>query len=200
MIKQFAKLGLILAAFAVTACVGLAFVYAATETQIAANQSKQLNESLKDIFKDADSFKDIAAELPALANGFRLEGAYGVSRSGTIVGVAIKASGSSYGGPVSVLIGLNAEKRIAGVRVLSSSDTPGLGLNAMNKSYFVNKVKKLTFQDQFRDKSTNDPFIVKQDVDAITASTISSKAITGIIKAAVDSGQAWIEQKALGGK
>ena len=61
MMKQYLRLGLILAAFAVAACVGLAFVYGATSEQIASNQDKQLNESLKGLFPDAEGFKDVTS-------------------------------------------------------------------------------------------------------------------------------------------
>ncbi len=199
MIKQYAKLGLILAAFAVTACVGLSFVYAATEKQIAVNRDKQLNESLSSLFPDAQ-FKDISADITKAAGDTKIGNAYVATRAGTILGVAIKASGPSYGGPVTALVGLGTDHRVAGLRILISTDTPGLGLNATNPTSYVNKSKKLTFPGQFTGKPTTDAFIVKQDVDAISASTITSKAITNIVKASVDSGQAWLERNANGGK
>ena len=199
MMKQYLRLGLILAAFAVAACVGLAFVYAATSDQIAANQDKQLNESLKGLFPDAEGFKDVTADMTALAGESKLETAYVATRSGAVLGLAIKAHGPSYGGPVTVLVGMGTDRRIVGVRILTISDTPGLGLNASNPGYYVKKAEKITFSGQFAGKLITDGFVVKQDVDAITASTITSKAITAIVKASVDSGESWIERNALGG-
>jgi electron transport complex protein RnfG len=195
------KLGLILAAFAVAACVGLSLVYGATKDQIKVNQDKQLNESLKSIFPDASEFKDISQALAAAPGEVKLASAYVADRDGQILGVAVKASGPSYAGPVTALVGIGPDRRIAGVRVLISTDTPGLGLTATNPTYYVgDKTRKLTFPGQFTGKAVSDPFIVKQDVDAITASTISSKAITAIVKAAADSGEAWLEQNPPGGK
>ena len=199
MMKQYLRLGLILAAFAVAACVGLAFVYAATSDQISANQDKQLNESLKGLFPDAEGFKDVTADMTALAGESKLETAYVATRSGAVLGLAIKAHGPSYGGPATVLVGMGTDRRIVGVRILAISDTPGLGLNASNPGYYVKKAEKVTFTGQFAGKLITDGFVVKQDVDAITASTITSKAITAIVKASVDSGESWIERNALGG-
>ena len=199
MMKQYLRLGLILAAFAVAACVGLAFVYGATSEQIAANQDKQLNESLKGLFPDAEGFKDVTADMTALAGESKLETAYVATRSGAVLGLAIKAHGPSYGGPVTVLVGMGTDRRIVGVRILTITDTPGLGLNASNPGYYVKKAEKITFSGQFAGKLITDGFVVKQDVDAITASTITSKAITAIVKASVDSGESWIERNALGG-
>jgi electron transport complex protein RnfG len=199
MMKQYAKLGLILAAFAVAACVGLSFVYAATKDQIAVNQDKQLNESLKSLFPTAAEFKDITGEVKPADGQTKLVSVYVATGSGANLGVALKATGPSYGGPVTVLVGLGIDRRIAGIRILASSDTPGLGLNATNPNYYVKKAEKITFSGQFTDKPITDAFVVKQDVDAITASTITSKAITAIVKASVDSGEAWLERTALGG-
>lgn len=202
MMKQFAKLGAILAAFSIVACVGLAFVYAGTKDQISANQSKQLNESLKGIFPQAEEFQDLSGsgtKLAAATGDTKILAAYAVVQSGITTGLAIQSSGPSYGGPVTVLVGIGTDKRISGVRILSSTDTPGLGLNATNPSYFVDKERKLTFPGQFTGKSITDAFAVKDDVVAITASTISSKAITTVIKASADAGQAWLDQNANGG-
>ncbi len=197
MIKQFAKLGLILAAFAAAACVGLAFVYAGTAERIAAQAQIQLNDSLKGIFPEAEGFKDISAEAVSSDPAVKFEAAYLAEKGGTPIGMAIKASGQSYGGTSIVLVGLGLDRRIAGARVLDGKDTPGLGANAMNPSYFVDKSKKTTFPGQFTGKAITDPFEVKQDVAVITASTITSKALTKMIKTAADAAAAKLEALAM---
>jgi Na+-translocating ferredoxin:NAD+ oxidoreductase subunit G len=194
MTKQYAKLGFILAAFSLVACVGLSFVYAATKDRIANQASVQLKASLKELFPEADNFKDVTADVGASFKGATLAAAYLVERSGAPLGMAIKASGNSYGGPATLLVGVGIDRRIAGVRVLDSKDTPGLGYNAMNPSYFVDKATKKTFPGQFTGKALTDGFVVKKDVVAITAATISSKALTGIIKASGDAAQAYLER------
>lgn len=194
MIKQYAKLGFILAAFAAVACVGLTFVFKATEAPIEANKSKQLNESLKDIFRDAEEFAPEKLESPDQAVKF-LE-AYVAKRGGSPLGLAVKASGSSYGGDSVLLVGIGLDGRIAGVRVLSNLDTPGLGANAANPAYYVKKAEKVTFPGQFAGKAVGDPFEVKKDVDAITASTITSRALTKIVKAACGAAGAWLGRAA----
>jgi electron transport complex protein RnfG len=194
MTKQYAKLGLILAAFSVVACVGLSFVYAATKDTIANQASIQLKASLKELFPEADNFKDVTPEFGSFFKGATLDAAYLVERSGAPLGMAIKASGNSYGGVSTLLVGVGIDRRVAGVRVLESKDTPGLGYNAMNPSYFVDKATKTTFPGQFTGKPLTDGFAVKQDVVAITAATITSKALTGIIKASGDAAQAYLER------
>ena len=85
---------------------------------------------------------------------------------------------------------------MAGIRILALKDTPGLGANATNPVYFVNKSTRTTFPGQFSGKALGDPFIVKQDVSAITASTITSKALTSIIKMAGDAAAGWLDAEA----
>lgn len=195
MIKQYLKLGLILAAFSAVACVALAFVYGATADRIEAQAGIQLKASLSSIFPEAEEFRDITADLVAPAGDTKLVSAYAATKAGKTLGVAVKATGPSYGGPSVVLVGLGIDRNLAGVRILESKDTPGLGLNATNPGYYVNKAKKLTFPGQFTGKALTEGFVVKKDIDAITASTITSKALTVIIKASADSSAAWLDAK-----
>ena len=198
MIKQFAKLGLILVAFAAVACVGLTFVYAATEKQIALNAGAQLKESLKELFADAEEFAPTQLDSPDPAVAF-VE-AYEAKRGGAPMGVAIKASGASYGGPTILLVGVGLDRRIVGVRVLANVDTPGLGANAASPTSYVDKVAKVTFPGQFTGKSLSDAFEVKKDIQAITAATITSRSLTKIVKAAGAAAGTWLERIAAGGK
>ena len=83
---------------------------------------------------------------------------------------------------------------------MTLSDTPGLGANATNPAYFVDKAAKTTFPGQFTGKAVEDSYEVKNDVVAISASTITSKALTLIVKETGLAGSAWLESAANGGK
>jgi Na+-translocating ferredoxin:NAD+ oxidoreductase subunit G len=176
------RLGMILTAFAAIACVGLSFVYAATKDRIAANSTRQLDESLRELFPSADAFspETISSADPAVS--FR--SAYVAKDGAAVLGVAITASGKSYNGQTVVLVGVGADARIVGARVLENHDTPGLGANAASQSYFVDRARRLTFAGQFAGKPVSDEFAVKRDVQAISASTITSRAVARIVKAA----------------
>jgi Na+-translocating ferredoxin:NAD+ oxidoreductase subunit G len=179
------RLGMILTAFAVFACVGLSFVYASTRERIAANSTRQLDESLKELFASADEFAPERLESADPAVGFLA--AYVARRGGAVLGVAITASGRSYNGQTVVLVGVGADRKIVGARVLENHDTPGLGANAASPTYFVDRAKRLTFSGQFAGKPVSDEFAVKRDVQAISASTITSRAVARIVKAAAES-------------
>jgi electron transport complex protein RnfG len=202
MMKKFFGLGLTLAIFAGVACAGLAVVYQVTASQIDANQAAQLKESLQSLFSGAESFDDATKELSWTSAEVKLDGAYLVKAGGAVVGLAVKASGPSYGGNSSILVGITAGRKISGVRVLETKDTPGLGANAAVPTYFVDKSKKTTWPGQFAGKSLDENLTVKQDggvVDAITASTITSRALAKIITTAAGSGSARLEAVLAGG-
>ncbi len=195
--KDNMKLGFILALFAAAACASLAVVYAITGPAIAIQSEKALQESLKDIYPEAASFEDITASVKSSVEGVSIEQAFLVKSSLAPLGVAVKAKGSSYGGTARLLVGVSLTRSIAGVRVLELNDTPGLGANAKSATYYVNKADKVTFPGQYTGKYLTDAFEVKKDVAAITAATITSKALTVIVKAAADSAAAWLETSAL---
>lgn len=197
--KDILKLGLILALFAVGACVALAMVHTVTRPTIEGHEARNLEASLKEIFPEAEAFESLDGAIDSGLPGVAITGAWKASKGGATLGLAIRTRGKSYSGEAAMLVGVRTDRRLSGVRILSLSDTPGLGANAMNPTYFVEKSSKTTFPGQFKDKPVSDPFEVKNDVSAITASTITSKALTDMAKAAALAGAAWLEKAAAGG-
>ena len=101
----------------------------------------------------------------------------GTDENGAEVGYVFTAGAKGYGGTVSVMVGLDMNGTITGVEILSHSETPGLGANAVKpefKNRFMGKSGELTV-----DKNSNDG----QSVQAITAATITSKAVTSAVNA-----------------
>ncbi len=73
------------------------------------------------------------------------------------------------------MVGLDTEGTIVGIEILSHSETPGLGANAVKddfKGRFAGKSGALTV-----DKVSNDG----QNIQAITAATITSKAVVSAV-------------------
>jgi len=190
--KKMIKLGFVLAAYATAACVGLAFVYTGTQAVIAERQKTDLEAALKDLFPSGDGFEEITGSLKSGDSAVSFKSEYAVKASGAVIGVAVRAVGASYGGPLTVLTGVGTDGKISGVKVLENKDTPGLGANASSPAYFVDRSSKTTFTGQFKGKAIADPFQVKGDVVAITASTITSKAVAGIVKACGAASGEWL--------
>jgi len=189
------RLGCILAVYAAVACVMLAFVYAGTSKIIAVRVEADQQAALKEIFPEADSFEPVE-NVTSPDPSVTIQNAYLAKRNGATAGMALKLSRASYSGPVVLLAGVSVDKRITGVKIMEHSDTPGLGANAASPSYYVDRSKGITFYGQFAGKGVSDPFVVKDDIAAITASTITSRAVTAAVKAA---GQAAVEWLSAGG-
>jgi len=189
------KLGLVLAVFATAACIMLALVYSGTSTIIAQRQKADLDAALKELFPEADSFEaiiDIKSPDPAVT----IENAYAAIKKGRPYGAALRLSRASYSGPIKTMVGVSSDGLITGVKIMEHSDTPGLGANAASSSYFVDRASGITFYGQFAGKHVTHPFRVKDDVISITASTITSVAVSSSVKAAGLAVSAWLAGKA----
>jgi len=101
---------------------------------------------------------------------------------GRVVGAAITTSAKGYGGAVTVMTGINENGCVTGVRVLEHSETAGLGANAAKTSFLD---QYITGEEAPRPQS----FAVSKDggeIDAVTAATISSRAVTASVNEALD--------------
>lgn len=90
-----------------------------------------------------------------------------------------------YSGDISLLVGIDAEGELTGVRVLSHKETPGLGDKI--------EVRKSDWITQFAGLSLDNPSIdqwaVKKDggaFDAFTGATITPRAVIGAIKRSLE--------------
>ena len=89
------------------------------------------------------------------------------------VGYAVESSTSGFGGPLSLIVGITADGVVYNTSVLSHSETPGLGAKCTTDEKFTSQWKGLNPSEKI--------LKVKQDngdIDAITASTITSRAYT----------------------
>ena len=98
---------------------------------------------------------------------------------GNTVGCAINVSALGFGGPINVKVGFDIDGVICNTKVLSQAETPGLGAKCVEPA----------FSDQFKgfDPAKKNLAVKKDggDVDAITASTITSRAYANALSTAV---------------
>lgn len=114
-------------------------------------------------------------EVTALDSGITY--CIGTNESGEEVGYVFTSGAKGYGGTVAVMVGVDMTGTITGVEILSHAETPGLGANAVKpdfKDRFIGKTGVLTV-----DKTSNEG----QNIQAITAATITSKAVTSAVNA-----------------
>jgi electron transport complex protein RnfG len=198
-IGQMFKLGFVLASFATAACVGLAFVYAGTAKTIEIRSQADLESALTELFPSAGDFKEITGAIKSPVANISFGSEYEIRREDEVLGVAIRAVGIGFNGPITILVGVGTDGRVSGAKILEHTDTPGLGANAASSSYFVNKAAGITFTGQYAGKPVTDPFEPKNDVIAITAATITSRGVSDTVRTAGAAGSAYLETLQQGG-
>ena len=152
----------------------LALTNSVTADKIAANEELSKQESMKTVCPDAADFEEIIPDILYA----------GKDSSGNTVGYAIATATQGYGGQVKVMTGIADDKIIAVDVFYNDEETPGLGKNTSNES----------FRDQYKGLSVNEDIVVSKDagsgnaqtVDAVTSATISSRAVTKAVNAAVE--------------
>jgi electron transport complex protein RnfG len=103
-------------------------------------------------------------------------------RGGEAAGIIYAVETKGYSGPISILAGFDiATGKITAIKVLNQRETPGLGA----------KAKESFFQDRYKDKNAVAALEVtktaptrENQIQAITASTITTKAVTKGVNAA----------------
>lgn len=150
----------------------LSFVYGSTKGRIAEQARLEREEALKAVFPQATGFREAVPDR-------EWEAQIGGSAAGRVM--AVNARG--YGGPIALVIGVDGEGRVTGVKVLRHTETPGLGA----------KITTEAFLAQFAGKA-GEQLALKKDnptgaIDAITAATISSRAVSDTVRAAAESGE-----------
>ena len=102
--------------------------------------------------------------------------------SGKDLGAAVESTTLGFGGDLKVLVGFNPQGEILGYTLLEHAETPGLGAKA--DTWFQKDGKASIIG-----KNPSTPLSVTKDggdVDAITASTITSRAFLKAINQAYD--------------
>lgn len=106
---------------------------------------------------------------------------YVATKDGQTIGFAVKSTTVGFGGPLTLMVGLIPGGTVYNTSVLSHAETPGLGAKCTSDPKFMEQWKGF---DVISKKLT-----VKKDggdVDAITASTITSRAYAQAVQNAVD--------------
>jgi electron transport complex protein RnfG len=179
-LKENIKLGLILLLITGIAGMLLGGAYEITKAPIEKQIAADRQAAMKEILPTADRFD--TADVSIVGNEKISE--VNVGLKGTeITGYAIKVSPKGYAGPVNIMVGISIEGKVTGIKIISHTETPGLGANA----------PKPKFSGQYKDKSTKDKLAVvktapskENQIQAITGSTITSKAVTLGVNDAID--------------
>jgi electron transport complex protein RnfG len=157
----------------------LAGVYELTKDAIDAVRIRKINQGISEVLPPFDN-NPSENVYKKYVDGDTVY-VYIATMNGNSVGAAVQTfTNNGYGGQFVLLVGFLADGTINGINVISHSETPGLG----------DKIspQKSEFSLQFHGKNpeTFNLALRKEDgeIEAITASTISSKAFCEAVKRA----------------
>jgi electron transport complex protein RnfG len=179
MAKQstFGNMVLVLAGICLVCSALLGTVYAVTKAPIEASELAKVNAAISAVTPAFDNIP--SEEVRTVDDGAQIY----TSRMGDqIVGYAIKVSTSGFGGPLTIMVGFTPDGTVYNTSVISHSETPGLGAKLVDENCAPR------VQVKGKNPATNKISVSKDggEIDAITASTITSRAFLKGVNAAYE--------------
>lgn len=179
---------IVLLVICIVATAALAYFNEITKDIIAEQQARAEVEALLEVMPGVDTQAltddEVAnAKSKITFSDETLDAAYKATKDGEFAGYIVKTSAKGYGGAVVVMTGIDNNGVITGTKVLSHSETAGLGAKAAvnGEGAWIN---------QYVGKSAGNLEVVKTgnaasgEVDAITSATVTSKAVTRAVNIA----------------
>lgn len=177
--SSFKNMVIVLTVVAVVAGLLLGYVNKLTAEPIAQANAKTLSDAIALVVPGFDN------EPAANPDTIEVDGVtykiYKATKGDKFIGAAVESSANGFGGALTVLVGFDADGKIIDYSLLSHAETPGLGSKAAD--WF-----KKGGKGDITGKNPGDkPLTVSKDggeIDAITASTITSRAFLNAVNAA----------------
>ncbi|MDK1024367.1 MAG: FMN-binding protein [Gammaproteobacteria bacterium] len=169
-------------------------IFEVTLETITANRARELREAVFKVLPGVELMqKLIYKENKLIATNEQEQDELpiygGYDSEGQFIGYAIPGEGPGFQDTIKILYGYKADTRkIVGMEVLDSRETPGLGDKIYKDASFVANFTNLSVEPEIiavkKGKKS-----APNEIDAITGATISSKAIVKIIN---NTNQIWL--------
>jgi electron transport complex protein RnfG len=167
----------ILAAAGLVSSLLLGFGDLATRGSIAARQEEDIQATLEQVLPNAMHDNSLLHDVKTITDDNKPTAVYIARLQGAVSGVAFKfiATGG-YSGPISLMMGVDKDGSVLGVRVVAHAETPGLGDKIeRNKSDWI-----LSFNKRSLDNTAPERWKVKKDggdFDQFAGATITPRAV-----------------------
>ncbi|MBQ1682503.1 MAG: RnfABCDGE type electron transport complex subunit G [Agathobacter sp.] len=188
--KKIVHDALILFAFTIVLGLILGLVHGITKEPIDAANNAAQQKAFQAVFADAEQFSLAEYDADA-ANQLLKDNGYSdviddvqeaKDGSGNLLGYVITVTAKDGSqGSITFSVGIRMDRTVNGYSITDTSETPGLGLKASEEDFY----------SQFEGKNVEKFEVVKQtpaadnQIEAITGSTITSKAIANGCNAAI---------------
>jgi len=188
--KNAVRFAIILGMISAITGLALAVVFQITNPIIQAQNEKELQDGLKEIFPGDYEFVKLDKPIPSLDETAQISDSFLVKdrNSNKNIGMVVTVTVPGSQAAIKMLVGVKSDGTVSGVKILQMNETAGLGANADNPNYYVDKKNKITFLGQFIGKNTlKDKLVPKEDVIAMTGATVTSRAVSSGVKIAGES-------------
>jgi electron transport complex protein RnfG len=162
-VREILKFGLLLGLICAVSAGTLSAVFSKVDPLIKENQRLEAIKKRKTVLPTAAIFEPVEKDERTVH--------VGLDEAGSPVGTAMTVAKRGYAGPITMTVGIGPDSKLTGLAIskLDQSETPGLGV----------KITQPKFLDMFTGLGL-DEVKLKSDggkIDAITAATISSRAV-----------------------
>lgn len=151
----------------------LGFVNQVTAPQIEKNNEATRAAAMAELIPEAEPVQAEPAEVPSPDKDTpAIQNIYEMQKDGETVGYCMEVLPSGFGGTLTVVVGINTDGTVAGAKVTSHAETPGLGAKAQADPTWI---------PQFAGKPADGSLAVTKDggdIVPITGATITSRAVT----------------------
>lgn len=164
----------------------LAFTNSITMDTIEERAQVDAENSRKEVLADAQTFEkikgveEISKDKPELQ---LVREAYKGLKEGSVIGYVFTVVSKGYGGDIEIMVGINLEGTINGVKISKHNETPGLGSKA-SKDKFRSQLE--SFRPEQPLKVVKSGKTKQEEIEAISGATITSKAVVKAVQCAVD--------------
>ncbi len=178
--------GLLLGGFAMFAAALLILGDISTRNAIGERQKEDVMASLSQVIPDDLHDNDLLANTLEIAGpDHKPLTVYQSIKNGKVNAIAYTVTAEGYAGDIKVLMSVKKNGEIAGVRILSHEETPGLGDKIeLDKSHWVLRFNGLSFA-----KLPESEWKVKKDggyFDQFSGATITPRGVVHGIKTGLD--------------
>jgi NosR/NirI family nitrous oxide reductase transcriptional regulator len=100
---------------------------------------------------------------------------YSDTETQEVVGYASVGQAIGYGGPIKVIVGVDTQGEVLGLKVVEQRETPG----------FYRLIGSFKYLDQFTNKDISSRFSLENDIDGVSGATMSAEGIAAATRQAV---------------
>lgn len=174
--KEMLKITLSLVAIFIAAGIIMGGTYKTTSPVRFYAEKKEKEEALKEMAPEATEPITKSGDWSNHGKNYEY---FKATASGKPIAYIASTAGKGYSSYVKMLVSLDTSMQIKGIKILGHGETPGLG----------DQIEEAVFLDQFKGKNFSQLVLIKgetkENIQAISGATISSRAVTNGVRDAV---------------